>query len=236
MPKTTLSVITALLLWGLDSIAIAQAQPVANAWKIELIVFAHPSDNDSWRDTPQLDDFRENPALAAIFDEQTPYNPDLNTPKPQTNTRFETNNEGLEPPPVNVMLEAWENLANNYDRIGYYRWEQRRGRGAWRRIIGQDELEFDTSLALGSHHQLDGKVQVLVANVGAANIQLQQRTPVNYFSNEPTDTPVENIWRIRKINENRPVEAGRVEYFDSPGLGVLLLISPPSQTSKDQTP
>lgn len=204
-------------------------QPVRTAptlWTVELIVFAHPGDNDSWRTAEILDDFRDLPALPAALETINAPAPIIPPALESTRTRPSTN-------PSQVIRQAWQRLESDYERIGYYRWEQRRGRGAWRRIVDEQALNDDPSISLGPHFQLDGKLQVMVANVGEVDIELQQRTPVTFYDNTEENTIPTTAWRVRKINEQRPIEAGRIEYFDSPGLAALLLVTNPNAEPAD---
>lgn len=194
-------------------------EPQTN-WDVEVIVFIQSQPDEAFRDRIELDDYRDIPALPALLTQAEPTPPFV-----EKESFFATT----------TMADAWKRLQGQYQRLAYYRWQQPSGRGGLRRLH-DDQAIFDTdnSLSLGPHFQLDGRLRVSTNNIGYTSIQLVHRSPLQLIESTAESVSESLLWRTLKLKQERRIQANRIEYFDSAGLALLILMTPPS-TGDDET-
>ncbi len=210
-------------------------------WQVEIIAFIHPQPDEAFRDRTDLDDYRDLPSLPAILTAAEPELPPaelanelvfprLGETQPEEET-FDSFTFATE-----TMANAWPDIIENYQPIGYFRWQQPVGRGSWRRLHDDQPLSADDSLSLGPHFEFDGRIRITTDTIGYANLQLAQRTPLllNTPETDGRESTTGLLWRTLKLDQQRRIQPERMEYFDSAGLGLLILISPPEEPEDDQ--
>jgi len=202
-------------------------EPLINLnWQVEVIAFVHNQPDEAYRDRNDVDDYRDLPALAALLSAAKPESPAVIGAKTQqtipafADTTFVTTE----------MENVWQQIITNYQPLGYFRWQQPEGRGAWRRLHDDQPVTLDDNLSLGPHFELDGQVRITTDTIGFANLNLSHRTPVFITNiNNPQIDSTSPLWRTLKLEQQRRIQPERIEYFDSAGLGLLILITPPDE-------
>lgn len=192
-------------------------------WQVEVIAFIHAQPDQAFRDRNDLEDYRDLPALPALLTANQPV-------RPSAISAFNSNaSEQIFA--TQTMADAWRRIDESYQRIGYFRWQQPTGRGSLRRLHDDQPLSADDSLSLGPHFELDGQIRVTTATIGFASPQLTHRTPllVTPGANAAEGSTSSQLWRTLKLEQQRRIQPGRVEYFDSAGIGLLILITPPQR-------
>lgn len=192
-------------------------------WQVEVIAFIHQRPDQAFRDRIDLDDYRDLPALSAILTGSQPA-------QPLSEHTLDRNTSG-QVFTTETMREAWQKIADNYQRVAYFHWQQPAGRGSLRRLHDNLPLSADDSLSLGPHFELDGRIRITSDTIGFASMQLTHRTPlvITPGSNASEDSVANQLWRTLKLEQQRRIQPGRVEYFDSAGLSLLILITAPEQ-------
>lgn len=212
--------------------------PLRIDWQVEVIAFIHLRPDEAFRDRQDLNDYRDLPALPALLTAAEPEPPEnaaaFSRPPGTTNDAAGEAADNPEPPfATEAMASAWRRIAGEYQRIGYFQWRQPPGRGALRRLHDDQPLNADDSLSLGPHYEFDGRIRITTNTIGYANLQLTHRTPLLINPGFPNrlnrDTPPGQLWRTLTLEQQRRIQPGRLEYFDSAGLGLLVLISPPPE-------
>ncbi len=206
--------------------AVALVDTVNDNWRVEVIVFMQARPDEAFRDRMDIDDYRDLPALAARLTAASPIQP-LAGPS--------LNSQAGEPlPATSSMADAWRRLERDYQRIAYFYWQQPAGRGGLRRIHNDQPLRVDDSLSLGPHYELDGSLRISTGTIGYARLELVQRTPllITPAAGSTANAGVERLWRTLKLAQQRRIQPGRVEYFDSAGLAALILITPPEAVAQ----
>ncbi len=210
-----------------------ESEPVIEVdWQVEVIVFIHLQPDEAFRDRADLDDYRDLPALPALLTAAEPL-----PPPPPAEPLFPRldETENLTEPffsetfATEVMANAWQQITDSYQRVGYFHWQQTEGQGSLRRLHDDQPLSADDSLSLGPHFEFDGQIRVTTDTIGYLNLQLTHRTPLLLTSTFPeqSDSNTSRLWRTLKLDQQRRIQPERIEYFDSAGLGLLILISSP---------
>jgi len=153
---------------------------------------------------------------------------------------------------VPAMDAAWQRLVTSqaHEPLAWRSWYQTLGRNAQGRairlrggrLLDLDWLARETAnpdylddhqpgpfpfLLPRSRHQLDGKIQLRRRQFIHANLDLVWQAPV-----EAMPSPLAADWyqppgfSIHPMEQSRSIRPGRIEYFDSSWLGVLIFIQP----------
>ncbi len=192
-------------------------------WQVEVIAFIHQRPDQAFRDRNDLDDYRDLPALPAILTGSQPTEPVSGQTLDRNTSEQAFTSE--------TMRDAWQKIAGNYQRVAYFHWQQPPGRGSLRRLHDNQPLTADDSLSLGPHFEFDGRIRITSDTIGFASMQLVHRTPllITPGNDAAENTVVNRLWRTLKLEQQRRIQPGRVEYFDSAGLSLLILITAPEQ-------
>ncbi len=227
---------------------LSKPEPQATIWHVEVLLFAHADGDIAWREQEQLQDFRALPVMPAVLTPATrqPIFSNINSSDDST----EPFASAAMAAAWQDMQGKYELLGyyrwHQSDGIG------RRWRIHGEQVLPQafdvqesdpvaqaadattvtdiiaDADDTSASVILPQpQYVLDGSLKINTGNVGVAELNIRERSSVLYYRGEHAagDRNETSAYRVRKLQQRRRIQAGRMEYFDSSGLAALVLIS-----------
>ena len=237
-------------------------EPQVTIWHVEVLLFAHASSDIAWREQEQLEDFRSLPVMPAVLTPATEQPNFSNSNSSDDNT--EPFASAAMAAAWHDMQGKYELLGyyrwHQSDGIGR-RWRLH-GEQVLPQAIDLQEpetlapaadttTEADISADADSpaasvilpqpQYVLDGSLKINTGDVGVADLNIRERSTVLYYRSDlaagDADRYETSAYRVRKLQQRRRIQAGRMEYFDSSGLAALVLISTlPEADDDDPTP
>jgi len=222
----------------------AETKSAANIWHVEVLLFAHRPGDTAWREQQALQDFRQLPVMPAVL------MPAIERTSSDSSDLFASAVMAK----AWRSLQRGHDVLGYYrwhqqDGIGR-RWrihgtealtstDMKDGRKSptinlpAAAVVELNGLDPGAVNAADSRPQaqfvLDGSIKINTGNIGVAALDLRERSRVLYYRNEEhgdaAETGVDPGYRVRMLQQQRRIQAGRMEYFDSSGLAALVLIS-----------
>ncbi len=233
-------------------------EPQATIWYVEVLLFAHASGDIAWREQEQLQDFRSLPVMPAVLTPATEQpifstiNSSDDSTEPFASAAMAAAWQDMQGKYELLGYYRWN------QSIGIGRRWRIHGEQALSQAIDLQEPEpvsqaadatTDADIiadADGSaasvilpqpQYVLDGSLKINTGDVGVADLNIRERSTVMYYRGElaagDADRDETSAYRVRKLQQRRRIQAGRMEYFDSSGLAALVLISTPPDADDD---
>jgi len=218
----------------------------ATIWHVEVLLFAHASGDIAWREQEQLEDFRAFPVMPAVLTAATqqPILSNTNSSEPFASAAMAAAWQDMQSKYELLGYYRW-NQSNGIGR----RWRIH-GEQALLQTMAMQESEQVSQAADAStdadiiadavgnsagiilpqpQYVLDGSLKINTGNVGVAELNIRERSTVLYYRGDlaadDADRDETSAYRVRKLQQRRRIQAGRMEYFDSAGLAALVLIT-----------